>query len=107
MKKHGLWAHYLADIELYQWVKKLMSIPMLPTTMMEKAFQLIAKEKTINRKLRQFASQLNEMLVYYKRQWLAPSMIAMVCVFDKSKRTNNYSECTCLGFHYLNIFFSL
>jgi hypothetical protein len=65
---------------------------------MEEAFRLIEKERATNCKLKQFVSQLNQMLIYYKKQWLAPSMIAMVCVFNKLKRTNNYSECKSLCF---------
>jgi hypothetical protein len=107
MKKYGLWVHYLSDDDLYQWIKKMMAIPMLPVAKMEDAFQLIEKEKVTNRKLKRFAPQLNKMLFYYKKQWLAPNMIAMVCVFNKSKRTNNYSECKYLGFVYFNILFSL
>ncbi len=106
MKKYGLWINYLNDDSLYQWIKKMMAIPMLPIAKMEEAFQLIEKEKVNNRKLKQFIPQLNQMLFYYKKQWLAPNMISMVCVFNKSKRTNNYSECKCLDFLYLNIFFS-
>ncbi len=106
MKKHGIWLNYLNDDNLYQWIKKMMAIPMLPIARMEEAFQLIEKEKATNRKLKQFTQQLNQMLFYYKKQWLAPGMISMVCVFNKSKRTNNYSECKCLGFFYFNIFFS-
>jgi hypothetical protein len=98
MKKHGLWVHYLNDDNLYKWIKKMMAIPMLPVTKMEEAFELIEKEKAINGKLKKFLPQLNRMLSYYKRQWLAPGMIPMVCVFNKLKRTNNYSECKCLYF---------
>lgn len=75
-----------------------MAIPMLPVTKMEEAFELIEEERTTNRKLKRFAPQLNQMSFYYKKQWLAPRMIAMVCVFSKLKRTNNYSECTCFSF---------
>ncbi|CAF4241168.1 unnamed protein product, partial [Rotaria sp. Silwood2] len=92
MKKYGLWMHYLNDSNLYEWIKRMMAIPMLPVTKMEEAFQLIEKEKKTDRKLKQFIPQLNKMLFYYKKQWLAPGMIEMVCVYNKSKRTNNYSE---------------
>jgi len=93
MKKYGLWMHYLNDSNLYDWIKRMMAIPMLPVTKMEEAFQLIEKEKKTDRKLKQFIPQLNKMLFYYKKQWLAPSMMEMVCVYNKAKRTNNYSEC--------------
>ncbi|CAF4139513.1 unnamed protein product [Rotaria sordida] len=69
MKKYGLWMHYLNDSNLYIWIKKMMAIPMLSATKMLEAFQLIEK-----------------------KQWLAPGMINMVCVYNKAKRTNNYSE---------------
>jgi hypothetical protein len=39
---------------------------------MEEAFRLIEKERATNCKLKQFVSQLNQMLFYYKKQWLAP-----------------------------------
>ncbi|CAF1474157.1 unnamed protein product, partial [Adineta steineri] len=89
MKKYGLWMHYLNDDSLYGWIKRMMAIPILPVTKMEEAFQLIEKEKKTDGKLKQFIPQLNQMLFYYKKQWLAPSMIKMVCVYNKSKRTNN------------------
>jgi hypothetical protein len=98
MKKHGLWVHYLSNDNLYQWIKKMMAIPMLPVTKMEEALQLIEIERKTDRKLKQFVPQLNQMLSYYKKQWLAPRMIEMVSVFNKSKRTNNYSECKCHNF---------
>ncbi len=85
----------------------MMAIPMLPVTKMEEAFRLIEKEREINPTLKQFVLQLNQMLFYYKKQWLATGMIAMVCVYNKSKRTNNYSECKCLSFVSFNILFSL
>ncbi|CAF4904050.1 unnamed protein product [Rotaria sp. Silwood1] len=92
MKKYGLWMHYLNDSNLYIWIKKMMAIPMLSATKMLEAFQLIEKEKKTDRKLKRFIPQLNKMLFYYKKQWLAPGMINMVCVYNKAKRTNNYSE---------------
>ena len=85
----------------------MMAIPMLPVTRMEQAFQLIQKERSINCRLKQFAPQLNQLFLYYKKQWLSPSMIAMVCVFDKPKRTNNFSECKRLGFVEFGRHFSL
>jgi hypothetical protein len=63
MKKYGLWINYLNDDSLYQWIKKMMAIPMLPIVKMEEAFQLIEKEKVTNRKLKQFIAQLNQLLL--------------------------------------------
>jgi hypothetical protein len=50
MKKYGIWVNYLNDDDLYQWIKRMMAIPMLPMARMEEAFQLIEKEKATNRK---------------------------------------------------------
>ncbi|CAF1413610.1 unnamed protein product [Adineta steineri] len=77
MKMYGLWTHYLNDDDLYRWIKKMMAISMLPVSKMLKAFQYIEKETTTDRTLKQFLPQLKQMLVYYKKQWLPPGMIAM------------------------------
>ncbi len=65
---------------------------MLKPNLMVVGFDLIKKELSENKNLKQYKVELNRLFVYYYNQWLKPGYIQMVNVYGKEYRTNNFSE---------------
>ncbi|CAF1643914.1 unnamed protein product, partial [Rotaria magnacalcarata] len=92
LKKYGLWNDYLVNDDIYLFVKKLMSLPMLKPDLMMVGFKMIEKELDNNKKLKYYEVKLNHLFSYYYHQWLKPGYLDMVNVYGKEYRTNNFSE---------------